>query len=27
MILLAGTDCPPHRADWNYRRIIGKLNF
>jgi Reverse transcriptase (RNA-dependent DNA polymerase) len=26
-ILSAGTDSPPHKADWNYRRIIGKLNF
>jgi hypothetical protein len=26
-ILSAGVDCQPHKADWNYRRIIGKLNF
>jgi Reverse transcriptase (RNA-dependent DNA polymerase) len=25
--LAAGTDKEPHKADWNYRRIIGKLNF
>jgi Reverse transcriptase (RNA-dependent DNA polymerase) len=26
-ILSAGRDQPPHKADWSYRRIIGKLNF
>jgi hypothetical protein len=26
-ILSAGTDSTPHKADWNHRRIIGKLNF
>jgi hypothetical protein len=26
-ILSAGIECQPHKADWNYRRIIGKLNF
>ena len=25
--LSAGTDKPEHKADWSYRRIIGKLNF
>ena len=25
--LSAGKDKPPHKADWEYRRIIGKLNF
>jgi hypothetical protein len=25
--LSAGTDCQPHKADWHYRRFIGKLNF
>jgi ribosomal protein S19E (S16A) len=26
-ILTAGKERPPHKADWNYQRIIGKLNF
>jgi hypothetical protein len=26
-ILAAGIDQKPHKSDWNYRRIIGKLNF
>ena len=25
--LSAGTNKPPHKADWLYRRVIGKLNF
>jgi hypothetical protein len=25
--LSAGKDKPPHKADWEYGRIIGKLNF
>ena len=25
--LAAGKNKPPHKADWEYRRIIGKLNF